>query len=53
MRVILLTFIATVVCSCSPVEPVSRELPTKYTNSATMGAAADAAQSNFTTESFK
>ena len=46
-------WLALLLSACAPAEPVSREYPTKYTNSATMGAAADAAQSDFTPESFK
>jgi hypothetical protein len=52
MRLLLLAFAGMLLMSCSPVSNNSRELPTKYPDSATMGAAEDASKTKFDENSF-
>ena len=52
MRLIAILLTSIVLASCSPVEIKSRELSTKYPDSATMGAAEDASKNAFDENSF-
>jgi len=52
MRLFLLVVAGAVLTSCSPLPDNSRELPTRYPDSATMGAAEDASKTKFDENSF-
>jgi len=52
MRIILLAFVATIICSCSPVQDDNKDLPTKYPDAPTMQSAEDANTKTFNEHSF-